>query len=88
MVVYRSGNRVGAVDTSVAPVANPGFEISIKKILDRKMKMVTYLSRHRVGDVDTSVAPVPHPILMISKKNFGPKNENGRIPFRAPRSYR
>ena len=70
LVAYRSGHRVGAVDTSVAPVANPCFDISKKNFLDRKMKIVAYLSRHRVGVIDTSLAPVPHPGFEISKKKF------------------
>ena len=88
MVAYLSRHRVGVVDTSIASVPHLGFEISKKKILDRKMKMVVYLSRHRVGVVHSSVVPVPHPGFEISKKNFGPKNENGRIPFKAPHRCR
>ena len=83
MVAYRSEHRVGAVDTSVAPVPCPGFEISQKQILVRNLKMVVYRSVHIVGTVDTSDAPEFRPKIEISQNFFEPKNENGRIQFKA-----
>ena len=44
--------------------------------------MVAYRSEYRVGAVETSVASVPRSEIEIWKKNFRPKNKNGRILFK------